>query len=368
MLRAFRVFRLFKRIKSLNKIIVSLTNAVPGLINAAIVQFLVMCIYAILGVDLFRDFGADGSFINYQGEVVEISTLRGNTFGDEYYGNFFRSLYTLFQVLTGESWSEIVARPIIMSEGTMGIVASVFYVSYIIICGIILVNVAVAVLLEKMVDVTPNEGHDGIILKDLPEYAATILSVLDTDGDGVLSTTELQKAADLLKKESYVAEHPDLDPMANAKQIAQELSAQMNALRGDSDMTLSRLAQEAPAAADLAALRDEVRHHEAQWVEFQRSEASRQETLMQQLSSLSQGIASLQAAEAARVAAKASRPKRKPPPGYTGTRMPNGSAARSPTTPALRTPAAGAASDMEDRVQDGERTVSKQAPERIQRL
>ena len=46
MLRAFRVFRLFKRIKSLNKIITSLGHAVPGIVNAAIVQFLVMCIYA----------------------------------------------------------------------------------------------------------------------------------------------------------------------------------------------------------------------------------------------------------------------------------------------------------------------------------
>ena len=59
MIRAFRVFRLFKRIKSLNKIIVSLGKAVPGVLNAFFVVFLVMCIYAILGVDFFLDFGKE---------------------------------------------------------------------------------------------------------------------------------------------------------------------------------------------------------------------------------------------------------------------------------------------------------------------
>ena len=54
-LRAFRVFRLFKRIKSLNKILVSLGRAVPGVSNAGVVITLVMCIYAILGVEFFRD-------------------------------------------------------------------------------------------------------------------------------------------------------------------------------------------------------------------------------------------------------------------------------------------------------------------------
>ena len=79
------------------------------------------------------------------------------------------------QVLTGESWSEAVARPVIFTDGVFPYVAAIFYVSYIIICGMVLVNVAVAVLLEKMVD--PEEGHDestGIVLKDLPEHARTL--------------------------------------------------------------------------------------------------------------------------------------------------------------------------------------------------
>ena len=41
---AFRILRLFRRVESLNKIIVSLAKAVPGLMNAGLVMLLVMCI------------------------------------------------------------------------------------------------------------------------------------------------------------------------------------------------------------------------------------------------------------------------------------------------------------------------------------
>ena len=79
---------------------------------------IVMCIFAILGVDLFAELGDAGYYTNVNGDNVTMMTMRGMTYGDEYYGTFFRSLFSLFQVLTGESWSEVVARPVIFHEGT----------------------------------------------------------------------------------------------------------------------------------------------------------------------------------------------------------------------------------------------------------
>ena len=134
--RAFRVFRLFKRVESLNKIIVSLGRAVPGVLNAFLVMTIVMCIYAILGVEFFNDFGEHcvsvpssnesdalalvglggeeyrvletsrvgnvtricrAMYTNEEGYYISSHTLRGYSFGDEYYGNFLKSLFTLFQ-------------------------------------------------------------------------------------------------------------------------------------------------------------------------------------------------------------------------------------------------------------------------------
>lgn len=56
-LRAFRILRLFKRVKSLNKILVALLKSIPGVCNAFIVMLIFMMIFAIVAVDLFRDFG-----------------------------------------------------------------------------------------------------------------------------------------------------------------------------------------------------------------------------------------------------------------------------------------------------------------------
>ena len=120
-----------------------LGKAIPGVFNAFLITIIVMCIYAILGVDFFHLTGDDGGITTYNenvrrglcnetedGRTVYVDdgndylagdycsltqtfsseTARGFTYGEEYYGTFFRALYTLFQVLTGESWSEAGSR------------------------------------------------------------------------------------------------------------------------------------------------------------------------------------------------------------------------------------------------------------------
>jgi len=153
MMRAFRVFRLFKRVKSLNKIMVSLAKAVPGVANAFFILLLVMSIYAIIAVDLFKDYGKGGKYINIKGNEVALITSRQQEYGFEYFGNFGKSLYTMFQVLTGESWAEAVARPLLHGNSVVeAFGVAFFFVSFIVVNGVVLINVVVAVLLEKMVD------------------------------------------------------------------------------------------------------------------------------------------------------------------------------------------------------------------------
>jgi len=157
MMRAFRVFRLFKRIESLRKILNSLGNAVPGVMNAFLIQFIVVCIFAIIGVDRFRDYGEGGFMINEMGNRVELITARQQDFGFEYFGDFGKSLYTMFQVLTTESWAEAVTRPMFNSQSPTTSTGSAFFmVLFCVLNGIILLNVVVAVLLEKMVDEVPD--------------------------------------------------------------------------------------------------------------------------------------------------------------------------------------------------------------------
>jgi len=156
MMRAFRVFRLFKRVKSLNKIIVAIVHAVPGVANAFLILFIIMSIYSILAVEFFTKMAADCTLPGSPNVIY--MTPRGGCVGPEYFGTFSRSIYTFFQVLTGESWSEMVARPAIWyyyHDGLRAVAGSLFFVSYVLVTGFMLINVVVAILLDKMGEAEP---------------------------------------------------------------------------------------------------------------------------------------------------------------------------------------------------------------------
>lgn len=152
-MRAFRVFRLFKRVHSLNKIMVAIVHAIPGVANAFLILAIIMSIFAILGVELYHDIG-DGCFAANSTDAW-MQTSRGGCSGEEYFGNFGKSWYSFFQILTGDSWSEAVARPpmwFFYQQPAHAVGSGVFFILYVLIAAVVLTNVVVAVLLDKMVD------------------------------------------------------------------------------------------------------------------------------------------------------------------------------------------------------------------------
>lgn len=166
MARAFRVFRLFYRVQSLKKIILAIALAIPGVANAFLILTIIICIYAILGVEFFKDVGDDCT----DSARGDLETSRSDCIGREYFGTFLRSLFSFFQVLSGDSWSEAIARPLIWSMGSplLNVMSALFFVSFIIITAIIMINVVVAVLLEKMVD--PEVDPEDMLCDEGDEY------------------------------------------------------------------------------------------------------------------------------------------------------------------------------------------------------
>jgi hypothetical protein len=160
MLRAFRVFRLFNRIESMRKIIASIMKAIPGVANAFVIQLIFLCIYSVLSVEFFSFIGCDDKSRSYNFAQTQRSggdylSESDSCWGEEYYGTFFRALYTMFQVLTGESWSEAGARPAIAYyAGDNNIlyvyITYVFFYSFILVNQMTLLNVVVAVLMDGM--------------------------------------------------------------------------------------------------------------------------------------------------------------------------------------------------------------------------
>merc|ERR1719359_1907864 len=125
--RAFRVFRLFKRVKSLRQIIAGIGKSLPGVSNAFIILGLVMGIWSIMGKNFF-----------------------GEEFPD-LFGNFFLAMLSMFQVMSYDSWSSGITRPVVFRFSPSPI-APIFFITYVFISAIIMANVVLAILLDKFLE------------------------------------------------------------------------------------------------------------------------------------------------------------------------------------------------------------------------
>jgi len=135
-------------------------RCIPGVLSCFLLIGMFFCIYAIIAVEEFRSFGDGGTYWtkDESGNDTFVTSVsqRGLDHGFEYYGTFMRAMYTLFQVMTGESWAEAVTRPLLFglyqdSAAFVGI----YFVTFIILVQVVLLNVFVAVLLDNFSEAAP---------------------------------------------------------------------------------------------------------------------------------------------------------------------------------------------------------------------
>jgi voltage-gated sodium channel len=121
-LRILRVLRLLGKVPRLRRIIESLLKAVPSIGWIVFLLSMVFYIFGVMGTQLF-----------------------GAAFPD-WFGTLGRTLYTLFQVMTLESWSMGIARPVI-AEFPM---AWLFFITFILITAMTVLNLFIGVIVSTM--------------------------------------------------------------------------------------------------------------------------------------------------------------------------------------------------------------------------
>ena len=117
-LRILRVLRLLSQVPKLRAIIESLLRALPGMGWTALLLVLVFYIFAVMGTMMF----AEGF--------------------PEYWGNLGLSLFSLFQIMTLESWSSGVARPMMEVYPLIWI----YFVPFILISSFMVLNLFIAII------------------------------------------------------------------------------------------------------------------------------------------------------------------------------------------------------------------------------
>jgi voltage-gated sodium channel len=128
-LRVLRVLRVLTIVPSMRRVVGALLSALPGLGSIAMVLLLVFYVFGVIATHLF-----------------------GQAFPD-WFGHLGRSLYTLFQVMTLESWSMGIARPV-MEESPF---SWLFFISFILFATFTMLNLFIAIIVNAMQTFTESE-------------------------------------------------------------------------------------------------------------------------------------------------------------------------------------------------------------------
>ena len=131
-LRVLRLLRLITLIPQMRKIVMALVKVMPGMASIGVLLSLLFYIFAIMSVQLY-----------------------GETF-PQWFGTLGESFYTLFQIMTLESWSMGIVRPIMEVHPY----AWAFFVPFVLIATFIMINLIIAVVVDAMAELQDEEAID----------------------------------------------------------------------------------------------------------------------------------------------------------------------------------------------------------------
>lgn len=123
-LRILRVLRLISVVPSLRRVVAGLINALPGMGSIILLLSIVFYVASVIATELFGD-----SF-------------------PALFGTLGRSAYSLFQVMTLESWSMSIVRPIMEVYP----LAWVFFVPFILLTAFVVLNLFIGVIVSALQD------------------------------------------------------------------------------------------------------------------------------------------------------------------------------------------------------------------------
>jgi voltage-gated sodium channel len=122
-LRVLRVLRLVSAVPSMRRVVSGLLAAVPGMASVASLLALVIFVAGVMATKLF-------------GGIAPV-----------YFGDLGTTLFTLFQIMTGEAWPDIARE--VMAQAPL---AWIFFVVYILVSSFAVLNLFIAVVVSGMED------------------------------------------------------------------------------------------------------------------------------------------------------------------------------------------------------------------------
>ena len=133
-LRVLRVLRLVSVVPSMRKVVHALLTAIPGLASIIALLLLIFYVFAVMATRLFG-----GEF-------------------PEWFGTIGGSMFSLFQIMTLESWSMGIVRPVLEIYPY----AWAFFVPFILITSFAVLNLFIAIIVNAMQSQSDSEQQEAM--------------------------------------------------------------------------------------------------------------------------------------------------------------------------------------------------------------
>lgn len=169
-LRLFRIFKMAKKWQSLQSLLRTIASTMYEIGNFAALLILFMFIYSLVGMQLLAN---RLRFSNDSGAAISISeeAFPAGSTPRSHFDNFFWSMVTTFQLLTGENWNSIMYD----CWRARGWIAVLFIVSLIVIGVFIVMNLFLAILLKNF------EGSESLVDQKKLDHVLEAQEVVITD-------------------------------------------------------------------------------------------------------------------------------------------------------------------------------------------
>ncbi|MFA6269355.1 MAG: ion transporter [archaeon] len=122
LIRVLRTFRLFRAFPNLRPVVKGIVNSITSVIFVALLLVIVMYIYSVIGVSTFS--------------IIDPT----------HFGNIWRGLFTLFQILTLENWNTIM----LPANSVYPLGGPLYFISFIVIGTMIIMNLFLGVIVGNM--------------------------------------------------------------------------------------------------------------------------------------------------------------------------------------------------------------------------
>nr|6C1E_A Chain A, Ion transport protein [Aliarcobacter butzleri RM4018]6C1E_B Chain B, Ion transport protein [Aliarcobacter butzleri RM4018] len=164
-LRVLGLFRLVTAVPQMRKIVSALISVIPGMLSVIALMTLFFYIFAIMATQLF-----------------------GERF-PEWFGTLGESFYTLFQVMTLESWSMGIVRPLMEVYPY----AWVFFIPFIFVVTFVMINLVVAICVDAMAIL--NQKEEQHIIDEVQSHEDNINNEIIKLREEIVELKELIKTS-----------------------------------------------------------------------------------------------------------------------------------------------------------------------------